>query len=196
MANLGFYFDATRCHGCRTCQIACKDKNRLDVGTLFRNVKSYSVGTYPNVKVFHFSASCNHCTNPACVAGCPTKAMYVAEDGTVLHDDALCIGCGNCVNTCPYGVPTLTDKVNEAGYTVAGKCDGCYAIRQAGGQPACVASCLARALDFGDLDELKAKYGADLVSAIPVCPDGGTGAHLLIKTKEAALSADAKEMVI
>lgn len=45
-----FYFDMTRCIGCRACQVACKDKNRLEVGTLYRNVKSYTVGTFPDVK--------------------------------------------------------------------------------------------------------------------------------------------------
>ena len=72
------------CTGCRTCQVACKDKNRLDVGTLFREVKSYEVGSYPDVTFYHMTMSCNHCENPACVSACPVGAMYVAEDGTVL----------------------------------------------------------------------------------------------------------------
>ena len=46
----GFYFDMTRCIGCRACQVACKDKNRLGVGTLYRGVKSYTVGTFPDGK--------------------------------------------------------------------------------------------------------------------------------------------------
>lgn len=191
MANLGFYFDSTRCTGCRTCQIACKDKNRLDVGTLFRKVTSYSVGTYPNVKVFHFSSTCNHCENPACVANCPTGAMYKSEEGVVLHDDDICIGCETCVNSCPYQVPVLLPDQQ-----IAGKCDSCYAIRKAGGNPACVDACLARALDFGDLEELTARHEGDLVSEIPVWPDGGTGPNIRIKPKEPALSSDAKVMII
>lgn len=66
----GFYFDMTRCIGCRACQVACKDKNRLEVGTLYRNVKSYTVGTFPNVKSYSYSGSCNHCENPICLANC------------------------------------------------------------------------------------------------------------------------------
>ena len=102
---LGFYFDMTRCIGCRACQVACKDKNRLDVGTIYRTADSYEVGTFPKVKMYSFSTSCNHCQNPACVSACPVGAMYKAEDGTVLHDDKLCIGCQACVSACPYDVP-------------------------------------------------------------------------------------------
>lgn len=190
MGKLGFYFDSTKCTGCRTCQVACKDKNRLDVGTLYRQVTAYTVGSYPNVKAFHFSATCNHCENPACVAGCPTGAMYKAEDGAVLCDTELCIGCGNCASVCPYGAPKLLDS------GVSGKCDSCYAIRKAGGNPVCVDACLTRALDFGDLDELRAKYGNDLVSEVPVWPDGKTSPNVLIKTREQVLSEDFKEMII
>lgn len=49
MGRLGFYFDMTRCIGCRACQVACKDKNRLEVGVIFRNAHTYSVGTFPSV---------------------------------------------------------------------------------------------------------------------------------------------------
>ena len=42
--SLGFYFDMTRCMGCRACQVACKDKNNLDIGTIFRRAKTFTVG--------------------------------------------------------------------------------------------------------------------------------------------------------
>lgn len=187
---LGFYFDATRCTGCRTCQIACKDKNRLEVGTLYREVKTYSVGTYPNAKVFHFSGSCNHCENPACVAACASGAMYKTNDGAVLCDTELCDGCGNCVAACPYGAPKMLDS------GVAGKCDSCYALRKVGGNTACVDACLARALDFGEMDELKAKHPGEFVSSVPAWPDGQTQPNILIKTKEQCLSEDFKIMII
>ena len=62
--------------------------------------------------------------------------MYKAEDGTVLHDEKLCIGCQACVSACPYDVPQYIPEKK-----VVGKCDACAAIRAAGGQPACVAAC-------------------------------------------------------
>ena len=87
MAQYGFYFDQTACIGCHTCQIACKDKNRLDIGYLFRNVKTYEVGEFPNPAIYHVAESCNHCTNPACVAACPTKrTVQDPETGIVYHD--------------------------------------------------------------------------------------------------------------
>lgn len=189
---LGFYFDMTRCIGCRACQVACKDKNNLGIGVILRNAKTYEVGSFPDVKVFNYSASCNHCENPACVAACPTGAMYKAEDGTVLHDASLCIGCQSCAAACPYGVPQYNEELH-----IVNKCDACAYLRAKGQNTACVDACPNRALDFGDLDELKAKYGSDLVSDISILPNSAaTGPNLLIKAKDCALSGDAKEIAL
>jgi anaerobic dimethyl sulfoxide reductase subunit B (iron-sulfur subunit) len=185
---VGFYFDQTRCTGCRACQVACKDKNRLEVGYIFRNAHTYTVGSFPDVKGYSFSTSCNHCDNAACVEQCPTGAMYKADDGTTIVDKEVCIGCGTCVEACPYGVPVLLPE------KISGKCDGCYAIRQAGGVNACVAACPNRALDFGDVDELKQKYGSDLVTAIPVHPDGGTSPNFYINAKDVATEENYTEV--
>ncbi len=187
---LGFYFDMTRCVGCRACQVACKDKNNLDLGTILRNAKTYEVGTFPKVKTFSYAATCNHCENPACVAVCPVGAMYKAEDGTVQHDEALCIGCQACVNACPYGVPQYVEAKQKST-----KCDSCAYLRAKGMKPACVDACPSRALDFGDIDELKAKYGPNLVSDLPILPDSSvTGANVLIKAKDCALSGEPVEL--
>ena len=69
---LGFYFDMTRCVGCRACQVACKDRCNLDLGVLFRYAKTYETGSFPKVGMYNYSGSCNHCENPACVTVCPT----------------------------------------------------------------------------------------------------------------------------
>ena len=191
MGKLGFYFDNSVCTGCRTCQVACKDKNRLDVGVMFREVKSYECGVYPDAKIHHYSGSCNHCENAACVAGCPTGAMYKAEDGTVLHDDALCIGCGNCVAVCPYGAPKLLPS------GVAGKCDGCAALRAKGQNPACVDSCLMRCLEFGDLDELAKKHaGEDLTDKLSFLPDPSVTKPSLLINPKACAKGDNREVII
>ncbi len=179
---MGFYVDMTRCTGCRACEVACKDKNRLSGNMAFRNAHTFSVGTFPEVQAFSCSFSCNHCEEPACVANCPTGAMYKDESGVVLHDDDVCIGCKTCVNSCPYQVPVYDEEKK-----IARKCDSCYAIREAGGQPACVAGCPNRALEFGDIDELKKKHGSDLVSETTVHPGADmTKPSLLIKAKPAA----------
>ena len=74
--SLGFYVDLQRCIGCRTCQVACKDRRDLQsAGPRPRRVDSFECGTYPDVSLFHLALSCNHCDEPACVAGCPTAAL-------------------------------------------------------------------------------------------------------------------------
>lgn len=187
---LGFYFDMTRCVGCRACQIACKDKNRLDVGVILRKAKNFEVGEFPTCKTYSYSFSCNHCETPACMTVCPTGAIYKAEDGTVILDSALCDGCGSCVEICPYGHPQMVESEG-----VAIKCDACAYLRAKGMNPACVDACPSRALEFGDLDELRAKHGDDLVSDIAILPDHTlTGANILIKAKEIALDPEFTEL--
>ena len=187
---LGFYFDMTRCVGCRACQVACKDKNNLDVGTIFRNAKTYTVGQYPDIGMFSYSGSCNHCENPACITVCPTGAMYKAEDGTVICDAALCNGCKACAEIWPYHVPQYVESEN-----IVKKCDACAYLRAKGEKPACVDACPNRALDFGDLDELRAKYGDDLVSDLSILPNSSlTNPNVLVKAKACAVEGEAVEL--
>lgn len=192
MGQLGFYFDMNSCSGCRTCQIACKDRNDLPIGVLYRSVHSFEVGKFPDAKMFHYSKSCNHCASPECVANCPTGAMQKADDGTVIHDDAKCIGCGTCVESCPYEVPVLRSDTG-----IAGKCDACHALREAGKNPACVDACLMRCLDFGDVEELAAKYGTEYVHDLPFLPDSSvTSPATLIVPKECAKESSFTEVPI
>ncbi len=187
---LGFYFDMTRCVGCRACQVACKDRNDLDLGILFRYAKTYETGSFPKVGMYNYSGSCNHCDNPACVTVCPTGAMYKAEDGTVIHDDDMCIGCQSCVKICPYGAPKYDEVRN-----IVRKCDACASQRAKGENPVCVDACPSRALDFGERDELIAKYGPDLVKDLPILPDSKlTNPNTLIKAKPCALEEEYREL--
>jgi anaerobic dimethyl sulfoxide reductase subunit B (iron-sulfur subunit) len=113
-------------------------------------------------------------------------------DGTVQHDDELCIGCGTCVRTCPYSVPVLLLEKN-----IAGKCDACKPFRDAGMNPVCVDACIMRCLDFGDLDDLKEKYGSDLVNELPILPSAdATNPSLQIRAKESALNTEFREVII
>jgi anaerobic dimethyl sulfoxide reductase subunit B (iron-sulfur subunit) len=183
MGKLGFYYDNTLCAGCRACQVACKDRNDLKVGILYRAVRDFETGKFPNPGFYHYSGTCNHCAEPKCVKGCPTGAMHVAEDGTVQHDKDLCIGCRYCIWNCPYSVPQYLEEKN-----IVGKCDSCKDLRDQGEETVCVTACDMRALKFGDLDELTAKYGSSLVKELPILPLANiTEPSLLIKPRAAAL---------
>lgn len=188
----GFYFDQTACVGCRTCQIACKDKNRLGAGELLRRVKTYEVGEFPNPAIYHLAVSCAHCSHPACAAACPTGRTRVDEaTGVVYHDEnAPCAGegCLRCVKACPYGHPVYVRAQKKVV-----KCDLCMGLIAKGQEPSCVASCMTRCLKFGPIDELKAKYGEGLVTALPCLPDGGTGPNALIRPHARAREAGFEE---
>ena len=91
---------------------------------------------------------------------CPTKAHYKRkEDGLVLIDKEKCIGCGMCAAACPYHAPVLDQKVRKMT-----KCDACVDRLEKGHLPICVESCPQRAIAFGPIDELRARYGANAAS--------------------------------
>ncbi len=192
MSQIGFYYDQTRCAGCKTCQVACKDKNGLGVGTVLREVRSYQVGSYPKATLYHYSATCNHCENPACVKACPVRAMQKdPDDGTVFNDHDLCIGCGSCVQACPYGVPRLDAQTGWSW-----KCDGCRTLRAEGYEPACVEACPYRALEFGDVDELRAAHPDGTVTELAAQGVGTTGPQTLIRPKASALQELGQQVVL
>lgn len=169
--QMAFYFDASACIGCKTCQVACQDKNDLPPEILWRRVLQYGGGNwvshgsyYTPSKVFRYylATACHHCMNPVCLNVCPTQAISKRNDGIVLIDYDKCIGCRYCEWACPYGAPQFNE---ETGYMT--KCDFCYDLQDAGGSPACVDACVMRCLDYGELDELRAKYG-DLAEIEPL----------------------------
>ena len=190
---LGFYYDSSVCTGCRTCVVACKDKNDLPADVNFRRVTTFETGEYPNVRMYHLSLACNHCENPACVRACSSGALFVDDDGTVQFDNDLCIGCESCVKACPYGEPQIVPEMN-----VMRKCNSCKPLRDAGMNPVCVDACPMRAIEFGDLDEIRARHeGESLVADLPCLPYSTTTApSLLVHPKDAALEEDYKQTIL
>jgi anaerobic dimethyl sulfoxide reductase subunit B (iron-sulfur subunit) len=186
MAQYGFYFDSDKCTGCKTCQVACKETYGLPADTLWRSVLNYqggswsldeATGVYAPEGVFGYyvSMACNHCAAPACVGVCPVGAIEKdGETGIVLLDEDMCIGCGSCETACPYGAPSLWEAKG-----VFTKCDMCAELRAADGSPICVSGCPMRALDFGELAELQAKYGNGDVEVEPLAADS-TGPSLVL----------------
>lgn len=178
MPQLGWLIDLDKCTGCDSCTVACKSENNtrplgspmpfkngrgvLPDHVSYRWVVKKETGSYPNTKLDFITSACNHCEHPACLASCPVSnindpsnpdnAIFKREeDGIVLINQDVCIGCKNCIQACPYGAPqfnSVTEKVE--------KCTFCIHRLQAGFEPACVTTCVGNALhvvedfDFND----------------------------------------------
>jgi anaerobic dimethyl sulfoxide reductase subunit B (iron-sulfur subunit) len=172
--QLAFYFDASACADCKACQVACQDKNNLPAQILWRRVFQYNGGGWlpegrikdvyraNNVFSYSISTACMHCQEPICVDICPAAAVEKRADGLIMLDQDKCIGCRYCEWACPYGAPVFDHTRN-----VMTKCTFCEDLLAKGENPACVDACPMRALDFGELDELRAKYG-DLADIEPL----------------------------
>ena len=162
----GFYFNADNCIACHACEAACAEKNNTPPHLAFRSVGYIEGGSYPAVTRLNISMACNHCDNPVCLKGCPTRAYTkFAEYGAVLQDPDICFGCGYCTWVCPYNAPQLDP---EAGHV--SKCNMCVDRLEVGLKPACAAACLGGALDFGVI-ETTPENREQLETTIPGFPD-------------------------
>jgi anaerobic dimethyl sulfoxide reductase subunit B (iron-sulfur subunit) len=173
--QMAFYYDQNRCMGCSTCVVACKDWNDVKPGPAhWRRLSTVESGTFPQVSVFNLVMSCNHCAHPACTAACPVGAIYKRpEDGIVIVDRAKCQNIRSCLAACPYGAPQFADDksepVKDPSWAVAHpmqKCTFCWDRQADGLTPSCVASCPNRALDFGTVEEISAKYPSALKTVV------------------------------
>jgi anaerobic dimethyl sulfoxide reductase subunit B (iron-sulfur subunit) len=183
MNRLAFYFDADACSGCKTCQIACKDKNDLSLGIVWRRVYEVTGGDWEkqgsawknNIFAYNVSLACNHCEKPVCKDSCPTKAISKREDGIVWIDDSKCMGCRYCEWVCPYGAPQFNPEIG-----LMTKCNMCFDYVDEGKNPSCVDACPMRAMDFGEFDVLVKKYG-DEKSVFPLPNRQHTEPSLVVK---------------
>ncbi|RBY78486.1 ferredoxin [Blastococcus sp. TF02-09] len=102
---------------------------------------------------------CKHCTHAGCLDVCPTGSLFRTEFGTVVVQEDICNGCGYCVPACPYGV---IDQRQDDGRVF--KCTLCYDRTIDGLQPACATACPTQSIQFGDLDDLRARADARLAA--------------------------------
>jgi len=138
-----FVIDLATCTGCQTCRIACHDRAGTPDSVELLRVEAQESGSYPAPTLTYRVTHCLHCEQAPCIPVCPVSAIKADSAGWVLIDARACIGCGACINACPFGAITLL----EDGAAV--KCDGCHDEVLSGWEPSCVRACPMRALHFG-----------------------------------------------
>jgi Fe-S-cluster-containing dehydrogenase component len=155
--------DTTRCIGCRACEAACAEANRLGgpagagdpavFGTRrTTDEKTYTVVNRVSRTPARFvKTQCMHCLDPGCASACPARALEKTAAGPVRYHPERCLGCRYCLLACPFEMPKY-EYDDPAPYVV--KCTFC-AERQARGElPACASVCPSGALTFGRRDAL------------------------------------------
>jgi tetrathionate reductase subunit B len=171
----GFVVDTTRCIGCGSCVRACKIENGVPEEFFRTWVERYEIGEDEKVHVdspkgavesfkkdhtvgkrvvkgFFVPKLCNHCKNSACTQVCPVGATFHSPDGVVLIDKKHCVGCGYCIQACPYGCRYIAHPPGTAD-----KCTLCYHRIHRGKPTACVQACPREARIYGNLNDPKSR---------------------------------------
>ena len=173
MAENSFYYDGSRCIACRSCQVACKQWNRLpgektkffakaggyqnpvDLSPITWNIiKFHELNKAEGVEWLFRRHHCFHCTKANCIEVCPVDPKAMSRHpvtGTVYVNKDLCIGCGSCVDACPYGVPHVDEDLEKSQ-----KCTGCIDRVTSNLLPACAKTCPTQAIRYGSKDEMYA----------------------------------------
>ncbi|GAX89956.1 4Fe-4S ferredoxin [Effusibacillus lacus] len=167
--SMGMLIDTSTCHGCKACQVACKEWNGLPMeqeigltGISYDNTGHLSDTNWRHVKFVELfsedrsdsrwlflSDSCKHCQLAGCMEVCPTNAIIRTEFDTVYIDQDTCIGCRYCITGCPFGVIEISHISGTAQ-----KCTLCYDRLQVGQQPACAQACPTDCIQFGEVPQL------------------------------------------
>ena len=137
-----------KCTGCQRCEINCTIVNDGCVSSHISRVKvtrnlmnDNGHGTYQDDWVY-FPDTCRQCEDPWCGNACPQEAIYADDRGVKLVDESKCIGCGACVEACPWHMPTINPETQKAS-----KCILCGA---------CIEGCVTGALAMVPWDEVTA----------------------------------------
>jgi carbon-monoxide dehydrogenase iron sulfur subunit len=131
-----------KCTGCKSCELACSFANEREFNPSKARIAAVAFleGKYP--LPYNFVSTCRQCADAPCLAICPVGAIDRMHDRTkrVVVDRESCIGCGKCVDACPFGAMLFSREAKKAF-----KCELC------GGNPSCAALCPSGALVFKEV---------------------------------------------
>jgi len=164
----GMLIDTTKCIGCRACEAACNETNKLPkpkVDLFSDSVFSEKRDTTPDAftVVNRFAnpkksddpifvrRQCMHCNQPGCASACLTKALEKTKEGAVIYHGNRCMGCRYCMISCPFDAPKYQ---YDSPMPYVRKCTFCYDRQKEGKQPACAEACPTGATLFGKKREL------------------------------------------
>lgn len=178
--SMGVLVDLTRCVGCRSCEAACNNEQKLpepdlpfDDMSVFDNKRRTTEKTYTVVNKYKVADTdtlfrkiqCNHCTEPACLSSCFVNAYTKTKEGAVTYNSKVCVGCRNCMIACPFNIPAYS--YSSAINPIVLKCIFCYDTRLKNGKaPACVEICPQQVMTFGRRADL-IKLGHDRIQNNP-----------------------------
>ncbi len=190
MTHYAMVIDLNTCVGCNACMAACAIENQTPVwkSSWRTYVHDKEIGSGSDVHRRFFPRLCNHCDNPPCMSVCPTGATHKLDNGIVLVDEALCMGCRACAMACPYDARrAVTYDDVEKGREFYGeayqrkrpsvdKCTFCEHRVKEGLLPACVETCVGSARLFCDLDNPDDPVAQLVASGVarPLIPHLGT----------------------
>ncbi|MHB8881825.1 MAG: hydrogenase 2 operon protein HybA [Thermodesulfovibrionales bacterium] len=173
---VGILYDATVCIGCKVCQTACKEHNKMPAehsskDMLWDDPVDLSAKTLNIIKLYangsgvtkdseidgysFIKRHCMHCVDPACVSACPVTALKKdAKNGVVSYNKDACIGCRYCQIACPYNIPKF--EFDKALPQIR-KCQLCDHRYKEDKFSACCEFCPTGASIFGNVNDLLAE---------------------------------------
>jgi len=158
-ADVAMLVNVTKCTGCWECYKACRNHNNLEGTVRFNPEEPPALSSNCWITLFALKRgaawrfrkhACMHCTDASCEQVCPTGAISHQGVSVVINQE-WCVGCGYCVQACPFGVPHIDEHTGTAR-----KCDFCIDHISNGQEPACADACPTGAIQFGKRADLVA----------------------------------------
>lgn len=180
--EIAMLHDVSKCTACRGCMVACKQWKNLPAemeafdGSYqsHKDLSPYTLNLIRMKEVYKDGemdwifrkSQCMHCGVPSCAKACPQDALKKTAEGPVAFIEENCIGCGYCVQNCPFDIPKIDEKRKKST-----KCDLCIDRIQNGMTPSCALTCTADAIFFGTREEMVKKAEERLAALKGKYPD-------------------------